>query len=302
MTTIKTTKKLVTHNGSFHADDIFACATLSILLEKKGESLEIIRTRDEEIIKSGDYVFDIGNVYDAEKNKFDHHQIGGAGKRDNGIEYASFGLVWKKFGEEICESKDVADFIDKKLAQPVDAGDNGMDLIKSISEAKPYFLQTLFKSFLPSWKNANEETLLLGFLESVNIAKGLLSREIALAQDASEAGRKVLECYEQSKDKRIIILDQKYPWEENISKYSEPIFVIFPRLNGVLWGVEGVPASSTSFERRKKFPEIWAGLRDEELQKVTGVADAVFCHRGLFMCVAKTKEGATKLAELALLK
>ena len=107
-------KKLITHNGSFHADDIFACATLSLMLEKAGEKFEVIRTRDEEIIKTGDYVFDVGGIYDENLNRFDHHQIGGAGKRQGGIEYSSFGLVWKKFGEEICGSKEVALTIDKK--------------------------------------------------------------------------------------------------------------------------------------------------------------------------------------------
>ena len=56
----KTVKKLITHNGTFHADDVFACVTLSLMLEKNGEKFKIIRTRDEKIIKGGDYVFDIG--------------------------------------------------------------------------------------------------------------------------------------------------------------------------------------------------------------------------------------------------
>ena len=72
-------KKLVTHNGSFHSDDIFAAATLIIYLEKRGEKYEIIRTRDQEIIKTGDYVFDVGGVYDEATNRFDHHQKGGGG-------------------------------------------------------------------------------------------------------------------------------------------------------------------------------------------------------------------------------
>ncbi len=296
----KINNKLITHNGSFHADDIFACATLFLYLEKKGETFEVIRTRDEEIIKTGDYVFDVGLVYDPETNRFDHHQVGGAGKRENGIEYSSVGLVWKKFGKDVCSSEEVALLIDKKLVQPIDAGDNGMDLIESISEVKPYFLQTLFRSYRPSWKNASEETLLVGFLQSVDVAKGILLREISLALDSIEAEKSILECYENSEDKKITILNQKYPWEEQLSKYSEPIFVVFPRLTGGLWGTEGVFVGLPSFERRKKFPESWGGLRDEELQKVSGVADAVFCHRGLFMCVAKTKEGAIKLAELAL--
>ena len=293
-------KKLITHNGSFHADDIFACATLSLMLEKAGEKFEVIRTRDEEIIKTGDYVFDVGGIYDENLNRFDHHQIGGAGKRQGGIEYSSFGLVWKKFGEKIAGSKEAALLIDKKITEPIDAGDNGIDLVEFINEAKPYFIQTLFRSFRPSWKNANDETLFSGFMQSVEIAKSLLGREIALIQDGIEAEGKIEDCYKNSEDKRIIILDRKYPWEEQLYKYEEPVFVIFPRLNDGLWSSEGVFADFPSFERRKKFPQAWAGLRNEELQKVTGVPEAVFCHRGLFLAVAKSKEGAIKLAQIAL--
>jgi len=136
----KSTKTLVTHNGSFHADDIFACATLALLLEGKGEQFEIIRTRDEEIIKSGDYVFDVGGVHDEEKNRFDHHQKGGAGKRDNGIEYASFGLVWKKFGIGLCGDQKAVDLIDEKLVAPIDAFDNGLDLVENKFKISPYFI------------------------------------------------------------------------------------------------------------------------------------------------------------------
>src|ERR1035437_8212255 len=105
---IKKVNKLITHNGSFHTDDILACATLCLMLEKKGEEFEIIRTRDEEIIKTGDYVFDIGYIYNPDLNRFDHHQSGGAGKRENDIEYSSFGLVWNKFGVELCADKKAA--------------------------------------------------------------------------------------------------------------------------------------------------------------------------------------------------
>src|SRR5438045_63101 len=105
------TIKLVTHDGSFHTDDVFAAATLILHLEKTNSGWEIIRTRDEEIIKNADYVFDVGGVDDKEKNRFDHHQVGGAGERFHGIPYASFGLVWKKFGEEVCGSQKVAQTI-----------------------------------------------------------------------------------------------------------------------------------------------------------------------------------------------
>ena len=38
--------KIITHDESFHADDVFACAVLSFWLEKKNKSFRIIRTRD----------------------------------------------------------------------------------------------------------------------------------------------------------------------------------------------------------------------------------------------------------------
>ena len=95
--------KLVTHGGSFHTDDVFACATLQLYLEKQDIKYEIFRTKDKSIIEGGDIVFDVGGKYDGEKY-FDHHQKETAGKRDNGILYASFGLIWKHYGPELVGS------------------------------------------------------------------------------------------------------------------------------------------------------------------------------------------------------
>jgi len=305
-------KKLITHNGSFHADDVFATAVLSLMLEKRGparlhdgsgaggESFEIIRTRDPEIIKNGDYVYDVGGIYDEEKNRFDHHQKGGAGCRENGIEYSSFGLVWKKFGQKLIESEKGIKLIEEKLVAPIDASDNGFDLVENKYEISPYFIQYFFYSMCPSW---SEDTLSKDqmFLKSVEIAKEVLSREIIQARDSILAEELVLSVYNSTIDKRIIILDKDYPCEYILNKFSEPLFVVYPRTDNVSFGAKAVREDSKTFKNRKNFPIGWAGLRDEELQKITGVADAVFCHRGLFLAVAKTKEGAIKLAELALL-
>ena len=68
------------------------------------------------------------------------------------------------------------------------------------------------------------------------------------------------------------------------------------------WRVLAVRKRAESFENKKNLPRSWAGLRDKELQKITGVKDAVFCHRNLFMAVAKSKEGAIALARKALVE
>ncbi|HBA46009.1 hypothetical protein A2W67_03440 [Candidatus Nomurabacteria bacterium RIFCSPLOWO2_02_40_28] len=298
----QSSKKLITHNGSFHTDDIFAAATLSLLLERKGESYEIIRTRDEEIIKNGkkdgQYVFDVGGVYDAEQNRFDHHQVGGAGKNKNNIEYSSFGLVWEKFGEEFCGSSEVADIIEKKLVAPVDAHDNGVDLVKNISDVSPYHIQHFFSSMNPTWREEDFDSDKM-FLEAVAIAKKILLREVTHITDFVLAEKSVISFYSKAQDKRIIILDKNYPSEYILTNFPEPLFVIYPRERDT-WGAKAIRTDVKSFKNRKDFPVSWAGLRDEELQKASGVSDAVFCHRALFLAVAKSPEGATKLAQIAL--
>src|SRR5574344_2298969 len=103
-------KKVVTHDGDFHTDDIFATAVISILEEGK---IKIIRTRDKDMFKDADYIYDVGGESDDGQNKFDHHQKGGAGTRINGVSYASFGLVWKKFGAALCDG-------DIRVAERVD--------------------------------------------------------------------------------------------------------------------------------------------------------------------------------------
>lgn len=74
--------KIVTHDGIFHADEIFAIATLlyfrSTVQDIEDENYEIIRTRDKDKIEQAKsdadiYVIDVGGEYDIDKKNFDHH-------------------------------------------------------------------------------------------------------------------------------------------------------------------------------------------------------------------------------------
>ncbi len=294
---------LVTHDGSFHTDDVFACALLSLMLEKKSDRYEVIRTRDMKIINEGDYVFDVGEIYNKDKNRFDHHQKGGAGKRLVGtteIEYASFGLVWKKFGAEFCGSQKAADIIEKKLVAPVDAWDNGYELVQNkFPDVSPYFMQHMFFSLEPTWR---EKSLKIDkiFIKAVGMAKEILSREIIQAQDSIIAEEAVMKIYREAKDKKILVFDENYPSQYILSAFPEPLFIVYPRKTNGWWGAKAVRNDPKSFVNRKDFPKAWGGMREEDLQKLTRVEDAVFCHKGLYMAVAKTKDGAIALAQQAL--
>lgn len=289
--------KLVTHNGYFHADDVFATATLLLMLGDK-ES-EIIRTRDKDVINEGDFVYDVGSVYDQENNKFDHHQEGFDEKRKNGIPYASFGLIWKKFGEEICGSEEVSNELDRKIVQSIDAIDNGVEVYEAIHpEIYPFTMVDFVDHFNSSWKEKNSDDL---FIEAVSIAKKILSRVISRVKDKKETEPIIEKIYNETEDKRLIVLDKNHPWEEVLIKYPEPLFVVKIKEDGQ-WSIKSVKDKLPSFNYRKYFPESWAGKQGQELAEITGVEDALFCHNARFVCSAKSKEGAIALAKLALEK
>lgn len=295
-------KILVTHNGSFHADDLFASAVLSIL---NNEKVKIVRTRDPKIISSGDYVYDVGGIYDPEKNLFDHHQKGGAGNRENGIPYSSFGLVWKTYGEKLCGSKEVADKIDHKIVQPIDALDNGVDIsIPKFDGVFSYGAEQIFLAFSPTWqedgKNIDDV-----FMDEVKDIIKILKREITVAKSDYLGKEIILKAYEDSKDKKIIILDNPFPRyliQNTLSVFSEPLYFIYPSNHSEFWKVEAIKENSNTMKSRKLFPEEWRGLMhgNPKLSEMTGVKDFKFCHASGFFLTVKSKEGAIKLAELAL--
>jgi uncharacterized UPF0160 family protein len=288
--------KLVTHDGSFHTDDVFACATLS--LAYKDREIEIERTRDMEVINKADIAFDVGDVYDPVLGRFDHHQKGGAGSRDNGVPYASFGLVWKEYGTRVTDSIEAMQFIDEQLVQGIDGADNGYLDRVSTKGVYVYSIIDTISALRPTWleeKNMNE-----AFLDAVNMAVTILERTIAHTKSFEAAHEKLEKAYEEAIDKQIIDIEYEYPgWNEVMSSRPEPLFVIYKREDGS-WTSKGVRSNPAELAVRKKYPESWGGLRNEELQKVSGVSDAIFCHNGRFTAVAKSKEGAIQLARNAI--
>lgn len=303
---LKQNKICVTHNGSFHTDDIFATATLSIL---NNGNIKIIRARDPKIIATGDYVYDVGGENIPERNLFDHHQKGGGGSRENGIPYSSFGLIWKQFGEKICGSCEVAERIDRKIVVSIDAHDNGVDISKPIyRDVFPYSTEDIFLSESPTWKESNKDIDKI-FKKQVEKAIVLLKREIKIANDDLDGEKIILEAYKTAKDKRIINVEQDFPrylMQGVLSRLREPMYFIYPSFrNSIIvgWKTEAVKKSPDTMESRKLFPESWRGIMESsgKLKEVTGVSDAQFCHQSGFFLTVGSKMGATELAQKALL-
>ncbi len=297
--------RIVTHSGSFHADELLAVATLQIFLEREGLSAVVVRSRDQKVIDGGDIVCDVGGVLDASSGRFDHHQREGVGERD-GIPYSSFGLIWKHFGLELCDGNIFSwNAIEQKIAYPVDAGDNGLNLYEPVfPNVRPLLFHHIVFAFHPTWKEKdagiNADVL---FSELLPLAKRFMERELTIAKDEQEGARLVRAVYDQTEDKRIIVLDKDLPWEAELSKYTEPLYVVSPQVlspDVYQWRVEAVRSDITTFVTRRPLPLSWYGLMGEELERMTGVEGSIFCHKKGFLAIAKTKDAALALAKIAI--
>jgi uncharacterized UPF0160 family protein len=289
-------KKIAVHNRNFHADDVFAVAILKMIYP----DVEIIRTRDETELKEANARIDVGMKYNPETNDFDHHQKGGAGKRENGIPYASAGLIWKHFGKELTRTQEVFDYIDRKVLQFIDANDSGTETYVA-EKINPYTISDFIHALNPQWPNQTEELFNKAFDESVEIIAKLLKKEIGAAEGLAKAKKVIREKIKNTK-KEYLLLEEYTPWKETVTEESNLQYVVFYDKIERQWCVHAVPVSVGSFKNRKNLPKEWAGLAGEELQKITGVKDAKFCHNNLFLAITKSKEGAIRLVELAIRK
>lgn len=267
-------KKAFTHGGLFHADDVFATALLMII------NPDIIIHRGFQVPENFD-----GIAYDIGFGEYDHHQ---ANKRvrENGIPYASFGLLWEKFGSSLVGEEEALRF-DEEFVQPLDLADN---------TGKEYILSQLIADRNTTWKDTdvdNEKR----FFEAVDFAKEILKYRLSQILSEKEAYLIVTKWAKNMKDK-ILYLEYPLPWKQAV-KELECLFVIYPSNRGG-YNVQAVPMGEDKGELRLAFPKNWRGKNAEELQNITGIKELTFCHASGFLCAVETKEQAYEVARLAI--
>ncbi len=284
----------ITHNGTMHADEVFATAFLDLYFE----DFKVARVSEvPSDLKSNSIIYDIG------KGKFDHHQ-NNAKIRDNGIKYSSFGLLFEEYGLDYLKRmkvkyrKDVYNYFVKDFVEGIDAIDNGIfPLIKANYKVKT--LSDIIKLFNPSY--GSYDSYDEQFLKAVMLAKIILEEEFKNVSSKIIAFRKVESLLNKTKGS-ILILDEYLPYEEVIltSSLGNKIkLVIYPSNRGG-YAINTVPISMSDKTSRVYFPKEWGGLSNKELEEVTGVFGSVFCHPNRFLATAKTKEEALKLAHITI--
>ncbi len=328
---------VVVHNGLFHADDIFACVLLGEVFGFS--SLKIIRTRDEKYFEKADFVVDVGKIYDAGENwkYFDHHQQLGF-NRANGWPYAAFGLIWRSLGILMTGDQEIADQLENVLVMHVDATDCGYipdskalaawkvrggeilevgGLSRKQKEAAfekisdflsrnsrsitGYSVSKAISAFNNNW-DENERNTSKNFIEAMKFARQILEREVTRLQSNKNGGKELSNLVLMSGNQEILVLDKYVPLNSDSLVESNIKYIIFPDSgNDGQWDVKCVPTENGGFESKIPFPAEWGASENTDLQRITGIKDAVFCHKSRFIAGARSVEGAKALAELSLL-
>lgn len=282
----------ITHGGTMHADEVFATAFLDLYFG------------DFKVKRVVDTPSEVDNliVYDILGGKFDHHQKE-ARVRSNGIKYSSFGLLFEEYGPRYLEmmkvknSEEVYDYFIKDFVLEIDAVDNGIFPLVNAS-FKVKMISDIIKLFNPSYlENVDSDEQ---FLKAVTVAKMILVEEFKYVIGKVEANILVSNLLKDNKEE-ILVLDKYVPYEEAILNTSNNIkLVIFPSNRGG-YAVKTVQKSATDKTSRVYFPKNWGGLNKEELVKITGVDDAIFCHVNRFLFSTKTLDSALEIAKKTIL-
>ncbi|XP_059473307.1 MYG1 exonuclease [Neocloeon triangulifer] len=319
-------KKIGTHNGVFHCDEVVACNLLKRLPEYK--DAEIVRTRDPKVLETCDIVVDVGAIYDHEKKRYDHHQRefnetlkSIRPDKPFEIKLSSAGLVFCHYGEQILrgmigkENESLLDILYNKMYETfvmeIDGIDNGVNICDG---EQRYQIHTNLSSRVghlnPSWNETDFDENAL-FRAAMAMVGAEFDERVRYYSTAWWPARSIVQeainkCLNSSdpKLKQIAIFDQCCPWKDHFYSIEEEMqiedkikFVIFESSDKQTWRVQGIPkGNARSFVLRLPLHEKWRGVRDEDLSSISGIEGCVFVHASGFIGGNKTLEGAIEMA------
>lgn len=272
----------VTHSGPFHADDVLAWGLLQVFVDADAT---LVRTRDAAVMADADVVFDVGGVYDPATGRFDHHQQSYEGP----LSSAGMVLDWLESTGKMVPA--LAQRLRSRLVDYVDDVDNG--------RREPDPAVPCFASMVEAYNRGLDGTLPgfdTAFFRAGEVARGLVAGIAAGYEEeaAAEAVVKAAMADAEARQSNVIYLHEYVRWKPayyRLGGETHPTeFVVAPGPDGS-WRAFAIPPRLGSFAQKVPLPEAWAGLVDEELEAVTGVAGARFCHKNRFIMVFNTKAG-----------
>ena len=249
----------------------------------------VVRTRDRDRIAAADVVVDVGDVFDPATRRFDHHQKTYQGP----LSSAGMVLNWLEAEEKVAPG--LSANLRGQLVDFVDAVDNG--------RAKKYDGVPTFSSVISDiGENASDLSEFdHWFLRAVEVASDYLRGLVASYEKTQHARQAVGAAMKEAEaaGRAVLFFERHLKWKrayfENEGSHHPTDFVLFPGDSD--WRVVAIPPVHGSFDKKRPLPEAWAGLRDEELSAVTGVAGSRFCHKNLFLAAFETREAAIDALE-----
>ena len=269
--------QVVTHDGIFHADEVFACALLCIAYGQ--ENVSIIRTRDTEVLTKATHdedvwVVDVGDDFNPSMLNFDHHMRDFNVPNRHGNKLSSFGMVVeallrRSFFSEVRQQ--LLDFSNK-----VDLMDNGIEVAEDLR----------FISVLNSYSD-NEE---FSFYAALQTAIGYLRSLINKWKEDHLTNLRLNDALGNMTEDGIIYHSSYIPVDERANAIPEAKLVVYKNKAGT-YNIQSVNVGETKdFSVRCPAPSRWLGLRDNELIRASGGLPLTFCHAGGFLTVTSTDE------------
>lgn len=287
----KSTIEVAVSDGPFDHDSPLAVAVLKLIYK-----VRVVRTRDPLLMSQAQMRIGIGRKHDLATGDFDHDQHG-APFRINGVKYATFGLVWRQFGDRICRSKRLAEAVDRLLVQPCDAAHTG-NLGRLDQGPNAYSVTSMIESLNPTWME-RELDQAVQFAKAVRLAKKILKRAIAACRADIEKADAIQRAVSLTDDVRILSFDTPIPWSLDETGWPPEVrYIVSP--DRELWHIRSLTEKVTALTKYP-LPDSWAGKFEEDLAALIGLPDAFRCSHDRASAAATSLEGALTMAKLALL-
>ena len=232
---------VATHNGKFHKDDVLSVAIVKLALPD--HKINVVRTRDEDIINAADIVLDVGGVCDPEKFRFDHHD--GAMMRVELSQYMKKRITGDntmlleflcedyKYMDYYCKASTVLQLLGYRFHE-YESNPVIVELLK-VSLTDQYgpkeFLRGPFDVIDILAGNDYSDA---SFNKMVDVAIDIISAMIKSANERDIKSALIVDLVEDNFDKRnpILVLDSWGPWHGCIKFHPWVLAVLHPVDNG----------------------------------------------------------------------
>ena len=269
--------KIITHDGTFHSDEIFCIGLLMAFEQKEGQAIQIVRSRDEDFLEeyhahSEVFILDIGGNYSVENRNFDHHQ-------DEAYfsDKAAVRLVYNYLIEVNKLNPNLGNHLWENLIKLINQWDLGLEQKFVNYYHRP--LPSLISSYNRTTEDVSEENI--QFEKALSFGLEIIQNEIFSYNQYQDAKRTFLQ--HRNINSHTIIFETFNPKHSSFLKqYKNIRFFIYPYKGN--WAVGAVNS--------KKHP-----IPSCESDSYRNCEHLVFSHKNHFLTVFDSKEAAIRFME-----